>query len=66
MSKGQEIDGLIEMIDLGEGWMVVNEEGKLISLPRNEAATRIARPFLFEFDAGIFGDVVVMSRKEAG
>lgn len=60
------VGGLIEFIDLGEGYMVVNEESKLIGLPFNEVATRIARPVLFEFDAGIFGDVLVMSPVQAG
>lgn len=59
------VGGLIEFIDLGEGWMIVNEEGKLIGLPYNKIATRIARPVLFAFDPGIFGDVLVMSMKEA-
>src|SRR4051812_47856736 len=59
------VGGLIEMIDLGEGMMVLNEEGKLISLPFNPKATRIARSMLFANDPGIFGDVLVMSMKEA-
>lgn len=59
------VGGLIEFIDLGEGWMIVNEEGKLIDLPFNPKATRIARPVLFAFDPGVFGDVLVMSIKEA-
>lgn len=59
------VGGLIEFIDLGEGYMIVNEEGKLIGLPYNQVATRIARPVLFAFDPGVFGDVLVMSMKEA-
>jgi hypothetical protein len=60
------VGGYIELLDLGESVMVLNEEGKVYDLPCNEVATRIARPFLFSFDRGIRGDVVVCSPKEAG
>lgn len=59
------VGGYIEMIDVGEGLMWVNEEGKLDDLPINAAASRIARPYLFWFDDGVRGDVVVMTHQEA-
>lgn len=59
------VHGLIEMIDLGEGWMICNEEGKLDALPKNYIATQIARPCLYEFDTGIYGDVLLLSIAEA-
>jgi hypothetical protein len=43
----------------------LDEEGKLIDLPFNPKATRIARSVLFAFDPGVFGDALVMSIKEA-
>ena len=46
--------------------LMVNEEGKIDHRPYNPIATRIARPVLFTFDIGIFGDALVMSPKEAG
>jgi len=60
------VGGLIDIIDLGEGEMVINDEGKLIGLPYNERATRLARPFLFPNDPGVFGDVLVCTAYEAG
>lgn len=57
------VGGLIEMIDLGEGIMWINEEGKLEGLPINFLATRLARPYLFRGDY-IAGDVFVLSAEE--
>ncbi len=58
------VGGLVEMIDLSEGIMWVNEEGKLDDLPMNTKATNIARPYLFWFDDGVRGDVLVLTAQE--
>ena len=58
------VGGLVELLDLGEGVMWINEEGKLIDLPFNRTATRLARPYLFPWDDGIRGDVLVLSAQE--
>lgn len=60
------VDGFIEILDVGEGVMVLNEEAKIHDLPFNARATAIARPFLFWFDSGICGDVLVCKHSEAG
>lgn len=37
------VGGLVEVVDLPDGRiMIINEEGKLIGLDRNEAATKLA------------------------
>lgn len=37
------VDGLVEVVDLPDGRiMLINEEGKLIDLPRNAEATKLA------------------------
>lgn len=54
------VGGLISILDVGEGIMVLNDEGKLEGLPFNRQATRIARPYLFPFDSGIVGDVLII------
>lgn len=35
------VGGYIELIPIGENYLVVNEEGRLLDLPVNENATRI-------------------------
>ena len=57
------VGGLVELIDVGEGIMWINEEGKLINLPYNEGATGLAAPYLFWGDY-VAGDVLVLSAKE--
>jgi hypothetical protein len=60
------VGGYIEIFAVGEGEMVVNEEGKLLGLPFNREATRLAGPYLFAHDPGVFGDVLVCTPYEAG
>lgn len=57
--------GYIEVINIPEGrQMVMDEEGKLKMLPKNEKATDIARPVLLPTDWGICGDVLVCKKGE--
>ncbi len=35
------VGGYIELIPVGENYLVVNEEGRLLNLPVNESASRI-------------------------
>lgn len=51
------VGGLIERVVVPGGEMWVNEEGKLMELPLNAAASRIARTF-------VVGDVVLCLRKK--
>lgn len=53
------VGGWFEAIDLEDGnSMFLNEEGKLMGLPRNETATSYARSVTFASDY-IVGDVVI-------
>ena len=59
------VDGLIEVVDLGNGEIfVINEEGKF-TCEKNEGATKIAleRGAIFNWDY-IAGDVVICKDKE--
>lgn len=58
------VAGYIEILDVGEGIIVLNEEGKLDDLPFNYEATLLARPYLAPWDDGIRGDVVVCRSEE--
>ena len=51
------VDGHIEIVQIGdERIMVVNEEGRLLNLPHNYAASRITSPLGF---VDIVGNVLV-------
>ena len=52
------VAGLIEIVNLGEGWtMIVNEEGLPRDLMMNEAASVLANQY-------IVGDVVILTKEE--
>lgn len=60
----ERVGGIIELVDYTETkYMVVNEEGRLLSLPMNLTATRmlsIERPIPFP----IVGDVLVIDKTQ--
>ena len=55
------VGGYIEIINLGDDYMVVNEEGKLLNLPFNLDATRIYQHFTKIGDY-IVGDVLICDK----
>lgn len=55
------VGGYIEIINLGDDYMVVNEEGKLLDLPINLSATRLYRLFTRVGDY-IVGDVLICDK----
>lgn len=62
------VGGLIETINIpGGGVMVVNEEGKLASMPINEVATQFCRKHDALRDGDfIVGDVILFGRRGGG
>lgn len=58
------VGGMVEVVRCPDGkrTMLINEEGKLVKLPVNRAATEIANVFPGDF---IVGDVVVLSNSDA-
>lgn len=52
------VGGFIEILDCGNWYMVVNEEGKLLGLPVNQMATIFFRQFHATVDF-LVGDVLV-------
>ena len=55
----QYVGGYIQLIPLQDNLvMVINEKGKLLSLPRNDKATELAN-FHPDFDDYIVGNVVI-------
>lgn len=60
------VGGYIEVIYLQDNLiMVINEEGKLLGLPKNKQATQLAN-FHLDFDDYIAGDVVICSTEQVG
>jgi hypothetical protein len=57
------VGGYIEIINLGDDYMVVNEVGKLIGLPFNPKATRIYQHFT-RIDDYIVGDVLICEKNQ--
>lgn len=58
------VGGYIEIIRVGSStWYVINEEGKLLGLPANVAATHRAHDFLFEGDY-LCGAVLICEPRE--
>lgn len=58
------VGGYIEIVYLQNNLiMVINEEGRLLGLPRNEKATKLAN-FHLDFDDYIAGDVVICSNNQ--
>lgn len=57
------VGGYIEIIDLGDDYMVVNEEGKLIGLPFNLNAT-IVYQISTKTGEHIVGDVLVCPKEQ--
>jgi hypothetical protein len=57
------VGGYIEIVNLGDDYMVVNEEGKLLNLPFNLNATRIYQHFTRIGDC-IVGDVLVCPKNQ--
>lgn len=55
------VGGHIEVVNLGDDYMVVNEEGKLLDLPLNLSATRIYQHFTRIGDY-IVGDVLICEK----
>ena len=59
------VEGYIEILQVGEGMiMVINEEGKLKSLPMNRDATKLVRGKLHDFDPGIVGKALLCLDEE--
>lgn len=56
------VSGYIEVLDLGDQYMVLNEEGKLIGLPVNDKATEMLKGTAYEGDT-IVGDVLVCGKE---
>lgn len=52
------VGGYIQMISVGSSLYVLNEEGKLLGLPANMAATHRAHDFLYHGDY-LCGDVLI-------
>lgn len=57
------VGGHIEVVNLGDGYMVVNEEGKLIGLPFNLNAT-IVYQISTKIGEHIVGDVLVCPKNQ--
>lgn len=59
------VGGYIEIINLSDGYMVINEEGKIYKLPINENATALVHGYgaIFSNDY-IVGDALVCSTEE--
>jgi hypothetical protein len=67
------VGGLVEIVPLPDGRsMVVNEEGKLIGLPKNEEATKMwnkqypIEDYSFNNDELVVGNALVATDKELG
>lgn len=59
------VGGYIEMLILpNRSWLILNEEGKLKGLPRNERATVLGHACGIADDDFIVGDVLVASATE--
>ena len=56
------VSGYIQMLDLGDRYMFVNEEGKLMGCPVNEKATEMLTGTAYEGDT-IVGDVLVCGKE---
>lgn len=60
------VGGYIQIIPLEPGnHMVIHEEGKY-TLPLNQAATRRAQDYIFPWDPGIHGNVLICTTRELG
>ena len=58
------VDGYIEVVQISKEYcMIINEEGKLISLPKNEKATRLYQNVRYTDDF-IVGDVLICNNEE--
>lgn len=57
------VGGFVELVYLQNGIMIINEEGKLLGLPRNQKATELAN-FHPDYDDYIVGDVVICSNEQ--
>jgi hypothetical protein len=57
------VGGYIEVVNLGDDYMVVNEEGKLIGLPFNLNATRVYQ-ISTKIGEHIVGDVLVCPKNQ--
>ena len=58
------VDGYIEIVPTIDGrLLVLNEEGKIIGLPKNPKATKLTNGIINQGDY-IVGDVVVGTKKE--
>lgn len=58
------VGGYIQIIYLQHNYiMIINEEGKLKSLPKNEEATKLAN-FHSDFDDYIVGNVVICKSEQ--
>jgi hypothetical protein len=57
------VGGYIEVVNLGDDYMVVNEEGKLIGLPFNLNATRVYQIFT-KIGEHIVGDVLICEKNQ--
>lgn len=61
-----KVDGHIEVIGLTERWkLIINEEGKLRGLPKNQKATRLFQSFCYTNDF-IVGNAVVAAVDASG
>jgi len=61
------VGGLIEVVHLEtDELMICNEEGKILYLPYNQAATRMARTKGHDPHDRIMGNVVICSAEEMG
>lgn len=57
------VGGYIEIADMGDEFMVLNEEGKLLNLPLNERATALYKKKVYAGDY-IVGDVLVCNKNQ--
>lgn len=61
-----KVDGHIEVIVLTERWrLIINEEGKLRELPKNQKATRLFQSFCYTNDF-VAGNAVVTAVDASG
>jgi hypothetical protein len=59
----EAVGGYIEIVDLGDKYMVVNEEGKIKDLPYNQLATHVFRRAKGNSDF-IVGNVLVCDKNQ--
>lgn len=57
------VGGYIEIVNLGDNYMVVNEEGKLLDLPLNSEATTLYM-LIANINDYIVGDVLVCPKNQ--